>query len=447
MLVLAWPIVIARSSQAVVGFSDALMTAPLGTDALAATTTGSFNTFAIVIPLLGVAFIVQSFASQLHGKGDLNAARRYAWYGLILAGAAGALAVAALPFAGSLLGLFSYEDSVHSLMTDYVGIRLLGVGAVVAVEVLGNWYGGLGNTRLHMAAGIVTMVVNVFLNWVLIYGNLGAPELGVKGAAIASVIASFVGFFALFYVFWRGWFVQAYERTAVVLRASELLRMLRFGIPSGINWFLEFAAFALFINVIVAHLGTAVLAAMMVVFNINSVSFMPAFGISSAGAILTGQAIGANHKDSVPGIVARTAMLAAIWQGAVGLVYLVIPAILIGWFAPSADLVEQLLEIGTVMLALSAAWQLSDAAAMSVSEALRAAGDTTWCMWARLTIAWCVFTPTAILTVIVWDGGYIAAMACLIGYLTVLAVVMWWRFLRGPWRDIDLTGLEVELPV
>ena len=80
---------------------------------------------------------------------------------------------------------------------------------------------------------------------------------------------------------------------------SELLRMLRFGLPHGLNWFLEFAAFALFINVVVADLGTVVLAAMMVVININSVSFMPAFGLTSAGAILTGRDLGEGFQDQV----------------------------------------------------------------------------------------------------------------------------------------------------
>jgi MATE family multidrug resistance protein len=446
LLVLAWPIVVARSSQAVVGFCDALMTAPLGEDALAATTTGSFNAFAVVIPLLGVAFIVQSFASQLKGKGDLNAARRYAWYGLILAVVSGVIAAAAIPFVGPGLGLLAYEEGVRVLMTDYLGWRLLAVGAIVGVEVLGNWYGGLGNTRLHMMAGIITMIVNVFLNWVLIYGNLGAPELGVEGAAIASVIASFIGLAVLLWVFWRGWFIESYEHSKLVLRRSEFVRMLRFGIPNGINWFLEFAAFALFINVVVAHLGTTVLAAMMVVFNINSVSFMPAFGLSSAGAILTGQAIGADQKDAVGGIVLRTGIVAGIWQCTVGVFYVAMPATLMGWFAPTDQMMAELVEVGTVMLALSAAWQLSDAAAMSVSEALRSAGDTAWCMWARLTMAWVVFTPAAVLSVVVWDGGYVAAMVCLIGYLSLLAVVMLWRFRRGAWRDIDLTGMDEELP-
>src|SRR5687768_12615646 len=83
LLVLAWPVILARSTQAVIGFSDALMSAPLGVDALAAVTTGALNIFAVVILPTGVVYIVQSFAAQLAGRGELVAARRYAIYGLL----------------------------------------------------------------------------------------------------------------------------------------------------------------------------------------------------------------------------------------------------------------------------------------------------------------------------------------------------------------------------
>ena len=414
------------------------MTVPLGSDAMAATTTGSMNTFSIIILPMGIVFIVQSFAAQFHGQRDMLSARRYAWYGLILAAIAGVLALVGIPFLGSVLELFSYTDSVRSYMTGYLSIRMLAVFAIVSIEVLGNWYGGLGNTRLHMVAGLLAMVVNVFLNWVLIFGNLGAPALGVEGAAMASVIASWVAFFYLLCVFLRD---QRGRSSRGALLLGEFGRMLRFGLPNGMNWFLEFAAFAIFINLLVADLGTTVLAAMMVVININSVSFMPAFGLSSAGAILAGQAIGERKNKQVPGVVKLTAGITATWQGCVGLVYLFAPEMLMQWFSTDEQVGPQLVDVGATMLAMSAGWQLFDAVAMTVGEALRAAGDTAWILWARLALAWLVFVPAAWLSVVVFDGGYVAAMLCLIGYMALLSGLLSWRFRSGAWMRIDLTGV------
>jgi MATE family multidrug resistance protein len=107
LLSLAWPIVLARATQSVIGFTDALLVAPLGEDALAATTTGGLNSFAFIILPMGTAFIVQSFVAQLRGRGDLEGARRYAYYGLILAVGAAIFAgimTPALPFIVSKLG-------------------------------------------------------------------------------------------------------------------------------------------------------------------------------------------------------------------------------------------------------------------------------------------------------------------------------------------------------
>jgi multidrug resistance protein, MATE family len=439
LLALAWPIVLARSAQAVIGFSDALMTAPLGEEPVAAVTTGSMNTFSALIFPMGIVFIVQSFAAQLKARGDLRAARRYAYYGLALAVAAMLVAIAVTPLIGPTLGLLDYSVGVRTLMTDYLVLRAWSVGAVVATEVIGNWYGGLGNTRLHMVAGIVAMVFNVALNWLLIEGNLGAPALGVSGAAIASVIASWVGFGILALCFFRRWFIEHDVNGPLELRWSELWRMLRFGVPNGLNWFLEFSAFAVFVNVVVAHLGTSVLAAMMIVMNVNSISFMPAFGLASAGAILVGQAIGSGDHDRVAAITGRTLVVTASWQGLVGLGYLLAPEWVMGLFAQSAE-TAHLFELGAVLLAISAAWQLFDAVVLTLGESLRAAGDTAWSMWVRVAMAWLGFVPAAYVAVYLRGGGHVAAMLCILGYMAALGLALTLRFRSGAWRRIDLVG-------
>jgi multidrug resistance protein, MATE family len=221
------------------------------------------------------------------------------------------------------------------------------------------------------------------------------------------------------------------------LRIRELLRMLRFGLPSGFNWFFEFYAFIFFVNVVVAGLGTTALAALMAVIQLNSVSFMPAFALASAGAIIVGQAIGARVPSEVPRAVRLTFLLAGGWQVAVGLAYLFLPRLA---FAPFArgDGSEALLEIGARMLMLSAAWQLFDSAATTLAEALRAAGDTAFTLWARLGLAWAVFVPGSFYTVRVLDAGEVGAMWWLVAYIGMLAAVLYLRFRAGAWRRIQL---------
>jgi len=441
---LAWPIILARATQAVIGFTDALFIAPLGEEALAAVTTGSLNVISAIILPMGTVFIVQSFTAQLRGRGELEAARRYALYGLAIALISGLLAAAFTPLIPVLLGKLEYSPEVRGLMTEYISIRLLSVGAAVGMEALGNWYGGLGNTRLAMIAGVVAMVANVIGVYLLIEPRFGLPGYGVAGAAWASVAATWLGLAVIVYAFVTG---RGHDLppSRARLRAREFWRVLRFGVPNGVNWFLEFSAFILYINVVIGHLGTSVLAAFNVVMQLNSISFMPAFGAASAGAILVGEAIGAGRKPLVASIVKLTLLTNSAWMLSVGLIYLAMPEVWIRLFVPDGASSSALLAAGTTMLTLSTLWQLFDAMGLTMSEALRAAGDTTWTMLARIVLAWFVFSPAAWLAVFVFGGGIITVMISLIAYIALLAVTLLWRFRSRRWEKIDLIGEPAPL--
>jgi MATE family multidrug resistance protein len=178
---------------------------------------------------------------------------------------------------------------------------------------------------------------------------------------------------------------------------------------------------------------------------IKALSFMPAFGAASAGAILVGEAIGAGQKPFVPAIVKLTLFTTITWMVSIGLLYFLAPELWIGLFAPRDSPAELLVATGTAMLTMSAFWQLFDALGLTLSEALRAAGDTTWCMLARIVLAWFVFTPLSWAAVFVFHGGVTTVMVSLIAYIALLAAAFAWRFHSGRWQRIDLIGEPAPL--
>jgi MATE family multidrug resistance protein len=270
------------------------------------------------------------------------------------------------------------------------------------------------------------MVFNVALNWVFIYGHLGAEPMGVKGAAIASALATLLAFLFLFVLFVKRVGVPGASPSSTgTWSLAEFVRLLRFGVPSGFNWFIEFLAFSFFINVVMPVLGTTSVAALMSVMQLNSMAFMPAFALASAGAIFVGQAIGANARDDVPRTVRITLFAAVGWE-----------AIIADDATPEAA--ARFLAVGASMLVLSSAWQIVDATSMVYSEALRAAGDTTFTFVARFAAAWLVFVPGAWLTVRKFGGDEKAAVLWLAGYLALLALALWLRFRSNRWRQIEL---------
>jgi len=453
LLKLAWPVVVSRSAQVVVGITDALMVAQLGESSLAAVTTGGMNALMVFILPMGTVFIVSSFSSQFFGRGDIRAARRFGLYGLMIAALTGVLIGGVQPFVGSILGLLGYEADVALLMTGYLSIRLFSGVFVVGLEALGNFYQGIGNTRLPMASQLIAMTANVVLNYALIFGNFGAPALGVKGAAIGSVCATGLGFFFILFCFWRRIGVPKPEAATQVasegdnksasstqpLSRDEFIKVVRFGFPSGLNWFMEFAAFNFFINVVVAGLGTTSLAAMNTVIEISSMAFMPTFGIATAGSILVGQAIGKGRLDHASTSVRLTLMFACGWQVLAGALYITIPDILMSLFSTDTAAGVELVTIGASMLRFSVLWQFSDAVATTFTETLRAAGDTTWPLYARLSIAWFVFVPMSLIAVTWYNGGPTAAILSIVVYISLLAVAVSWRYRSGKWKSIGLT--------
>ncbi len=431
---LAWPIVISRASQTIIGLSDVLLVAKLGPSAVAATATGATNAFTLLILPMGIVFIVQSYASQYFGKGDFVSARRFGWYGLLIALATQVAAFMSLLVVAPLLGLLPYEQDVRELMAAYLSVRLLSGGAAIGIEALGSYFGGLGRTWPSMVANLVAMTLNVVLNVVLINGHFGLPALGVVGSAWASTIATFVAFAGFFIYFVRDGRGLAKSKLAWL----ELRRMLKFGLPSGFNWLFEFLAYSFFVNVVVAGLGTLPLAAWNSVLALNSAAFMPSFGLASAGAVLVGQAIGANAKAEVPHAVKLTFIAALAWQSTVGLLYLSIPAMLIAPFTDGPTSAE-FIALGTKMLMVSTAWQLFDAAVSTFAESLRAAGDTLFPLMARLMIAWLIFVPGSLISVRVFHVGEVGAAVWLVIYMALLSAVLVWRFRRGTWRTLQLT--------
>ncbi len=443
LLALAWPMILGRAAQSVVGFTDAVLVAPLGPDALAATGNGALNELAVFMLPVGVAFIVQSFAAQLSARGDAVRLRRYGWYGLGIAALAQVVGVALVPAVPWLLARADYTPAVRALMGDYMALRLLGVGGAVGIEAIANWFGGQGNTRVGLAASVLVMALNVPLAWLLIHGGFGLPAMGVRGAAIASILATAAGFTYALATFLRA----GRDLPRPTWRWSEFRRVLRFGLPNGVNWFLEFASFLFFIDVVFARMGTTALAALMAVLQLNSIAFMPAFGLANAGAIHVGQALGAGRADAVRALVRRTMLAAAGWMLLVGTGYALTPRLLLAPFSPGSVAARTgFLAVGVPLLWVAVAWQLFDAATIVLGETLRAAGDTAWPMRVRIAISWGAFVPITLLTAR-WGGGPVAALSWVVAYMAALAALLARRFAGGAWRTVSLTGDEAGVVV
>jgi MATE family multidrug resistance protein len=440
---LAWPIVIARSTQVAMGLTDALLVGHLGKEALAATTGGAMNALALLALPLGVASIVSAFSAQLHGAGEGGAARRFGFYGLGLALATELVALALLPAIPRALGHFDLSPEVRGLMAAYLRVRLASSGAAVGLDALAGFYAGAGNTRIPMLASLAALALNVAGNWLLIDGRLGLPAMGVTGSALASALATTGAFAGLLCVFLGGR-ARAAAAPVTALSARELGRMLRVGLPLGVTGALEQLAFAFLVDVVVAGFGTTTLAASMAVLQVSSLASLPAFAFATSGAILSGQAIGRGARDDVPRLTRTTLAAVAGWHAIVALAYAILARPIMAPFVSDAPGARGFIEAGAPLLLLSAAWTLFEAMAATYVESLSAAGDTAVTLWARAAVIAGVLAPGAWALVHELSCGATGVVLWFIGCAALLVGVLHARFQGGAWRRTQLTSPDLR---
>jgi MATE family multidrug resistance protein len=431
---LAWPVIVSQMSSTLMGVVDTAMVGHLGATELAAVGFAHIWTWTLFSVFIGTASGVQTFVAQHHGAGDERRCGAWVWQALVVVAPAAAL-VAALVGATAPLWLAALDPSpaLQASALAFLPGRLVGlVGTTVAFTWV-SFFRGIGDTRTPMLGAVLANLVNATLAYGLIFGALGFPQLGVTGSGVAMAVGEWS--FALFLAVAasRRALRARYGTAAVALRAAEIRRVLRTGLPIGGQWVLDMAAFAVF-TTLVARMGDASMAASQAFISLLSLSFMQASGLSVAAATLVGRYVGAGDPASAERSFRTALALAGALGGSVALLFLTVPELLLGLYSEDADV----LALGGPLLALGAGFQLLDALGITSSGALRGAGDTRWPFLMQASLAWFVFLPAAWVFGISLGGGLTGAWAGGLVYVTALAVAFVWRFRAGAWRRIRI---------
>jgi MATE family multidrug resistance protein len=300
-----------------------------------------------------------------------------------------------------------------------------------------------------MWVNIFTTVVNLVLDYALIFGRWGFAELGILGAGIATVAAGAFSFF-LFLVILAG---ANTNRTYHTLKGwrfdSELfVRLLRYGFPNGVQFFLEIAGFTGFV-LVVGRLGTASLAATNIAFNINTLAFMPMIGFGIAISVLVGQYLGADKP-----LLAQTAAysgfhLTLAYMIAIGMAYVLVPDIFVAPFAHNADPQSfgEIYRYSIILLRFVAVYSIFDAMNIIFCSAIKGAGDTRYVMLVTVLLSVFVLIIPVYLVIEVLEFGLMLAWVLATAYVTLLGVIFYLRFLGGKWKSMRVIEQEMPLPV
>ena len=428
---LGLPLIGGHLGQVAIGVTDTVMVGWYGVEALAAVTLGSSYFFVLFLMGAGFAWAVMPLVAASHSAGDEVSIRRATRMGLWLSFAFAVLVLPLMLFSQPILLAMGQEPQVALDAARYLRIAGFGVFPALILMVLRNYLAALERTQIVFWITIVAAFANAAANYALIFGNWGAPELGIVGAALASVITQTVSVIgAVLYVLFVLPHHALFQR---LWRADwEMLgRVFRLGWPIGLTNLSEVGLFA-GSAVMMGWLGAIPLAAHGIALQLASITFMVHLGLANVATIRAGNAVGRQDR---PHLVrgARVVIVLSLTMAILTIIgFVVWPEPLISLFMqrdePARD---QILAIGVVLLALAALFQLVDGAQAVALGLLRGVQDTTVPMVLAGVSYWLVGLPASYGLGFVAGYGAAGIWMGLVAGLACAAALLMLRFWRG----------------
>ncbi len=427
-MTLGLPIIGSHVAQMAIVTTDTVMMGWYGVEELAALVLAGSFYFVVFLVGAGFSFAVLPMVANASELGDDVKVRRITRMGLWISALYAMILIPFMWWSKPLLVGLGQADVTAQLAQDYLRIAGFGLFPALFVMVIKNYLAALERTQFVLWLTVATALLNVVLNYMLVFGNWGAPELGVRGAAIASVAIVTLSLPVLV-IYAKAVMPEhvLFQRIWAVDRGA-LVQVFRLGWPIGLTNLAETGLFTA-AAILVGWIGTHELAAHGIALQWASLTFVVHLGLSNAATVRAGRAIG--RQDMVRlkrGGVMVTAMSLGFGFIIVA-IFLAWPEALIGVFIDSTDPArDQIIAVGVALLMMAALFQIADAIQVIALGLLRGAQDTRMPMVFAWISYWVIGLPASYVMGFVWDYGAVGVWMGLVFGLSVAAVLLNVRF-------------------
>ncbi|MDR1040325.1 MAG: MATE family efflux transporter [Deltaproteobacteria bacterium] len=442
VLALSLPLVASTLSSSAMMFTDRLFLSRYSLDSIAAALPAGVMKFMLTAFFFGTVSYTGIFAAQYVGAGRPRRAADSLWQGLYLSLIFG-IGLYSLYFLGPwIFGLSGHPQEVVELELVYFRVLVLGTPVELMMVTTGSFLSSVGRARAVMWVNILGTAVNVPLDYLLIFGvEVGGivviPPLGVLGAALATVFAWLFAFALLSCLAFGGAMERSHgTRSSRRFDWGLMRRVIRFGLPSGVQFLMEVFSFTLFAFA-AGRLGGEILAANNIVLSLESMSYIPMLGVGQAVSILVGQSVGRGdpaegREAAVTGIVLVTLYICVILYA-----FLAYSGPIIGAFMPRGTdpaAMARIVALGTVLLRFVLLYSFFDGVYICCFGAVKGAGDVRFLMWAMGLWGIVLFVGVAALFML--DVATIYSLwAVMVAYVLLLTFTGYWRFRSGKWMS------------
>jgi len=451
MIRIAVPLIFNQGSVIMMLFVDRMFLSWYGTDEISAVWPATFLHIACNTVFLGTLAFINVFVAQYHGAGNRRMCASAVWQGVYFSLGAYLILLAVIPFGRQVFDLFGHRPEIARLERTYYTVLMAGVSITFMFNnVFAAFFTGRGQSHITMSANVAGNLLNVFLAWVLIFGRLGAPRLGMLGAALATAISSALPP-AIMCAFFLG---RSYQpeygtRTAWKPRPRFIRRLVRMGFTSGAHDLTYFIAVTLFFMFMGRALPES-LAANNIAWSINDLLTLYIHGIALAGTTVLAQFIGAGKPEEGERLAYLVVRFLIGMSLVIGVFYLVAPEVIFKLFRPRIERPDNvpfdlILGKGRVILLLMIGYNVLNPLVYTFRQALRGAGDTSWFVKGAVPIDVLLFIPGILLAARYFGSNYIVLWCCFLIYLAVLGTAHFLRFRSGVWKRIDRDHLYEEM--
>jgi MATE family multidrug resistance protein len=431
---LALPMVVSQGTFAVMIFTDRYFMSQIDPVHMASALGGGVASFFSFCFFMGLFSYANAMAAQYLGAGEPEKCPKVVTQGLIMT-------LMSLPFLSLITFLVAgvFETMGHAaeqveLERTYYLILMAGVLVTLAKVCFSSYFAGIGRTYVVMICDVFGLLINVPLSYVMVFGKLGFPELGIVGAGVSTVISTVLAF-ALFILFY---FRREHREKFAVLRSFTLDRKIlrrfwRLGFPSGLELFLNVAAFNLFLLMFQGY-GIAAAASAAVVFNWDILSFVPMIGLSVGVISMIGRFVGSRDMARVDEVMTAAFAVALVYSGVLAAIYITFRFPLVEVFAPPSGDFSAIRELSAFMMVGLSSYMMADAVILVCGGILRGAGDTRWLMIASVLLHWAMLVAQFFIIRVFELGPKISWIAFVVLILAI-ALVYSLRLRSGHWRN------------
>ena len=409
-------------------------------DSFAAASPAGMASFCFLAFFFGSANYSNSFIAQYIGAKMNLKVGSCIWQGIYFSLFSWIIILPLYFLAPLIFKLAGHPIAVQLQEVIYFRVLILGSGFVLLNATLSAFFVGRGKTNTIMLIRFTTLLINVPLDYAMIFGKFGMPEMGIKGAGIATIISTAITTIILSLLIFQNKYNKKYATYSNYKFNPQIFkRLLKYGAPNGLQFFIDIFAFSFFL-LMAGRLGKNALAASNAAWTLHHLAFLPTIGFAITVSTIVGQEIGRGRIDVAKKALNNMFIMVLSYMGIASMCFLVIPKTLLWILFSGAPInnIENIQNLSVHIMRYIAFFLLFNSISIIYCSAIKTAGDTKFVMWVSLIFSIIIIIIPGYLFSTIWPIPVSNLWGLVTTYITMMAIIFFLRYKQGHWEKISI---------